>query len=79
MKATATTLLAITLVLGTAACTEREQTLHQGKTETDAPSYEGTGVSAFTAPGWKPGDRNSWAQELKVRAQRGQNEYTRVN
>ncbi|OVZ61195.1 hypothetical protein CDO44_06000 [Pigmentiphaga sp. NML080357] len=75
----AATFLAVALVLGTAACTEREQALYQGKAENGKPAYEGTGVSAFTAPGWTAGDRNSWEQELKARAQRGQNEYPRVN
>ncbi|MBX6317304.1 hypothetical protein [Pigmentiphaga sp.] len=75
----AATFLAIALVLGTAACTERDQSLYQGKVENGKPAYEGTGVQAFTAPGWTPGDRNSWEQELKTRAQRGQNDYSRVS
>ena len=75
----ATVFLAILLVPGTAACTEREQSLYQGKVQNGEPAYKGTGVSAFTAPGWTPGDRNSWEQELKTRAQQGQNEYNRVN
>jgi len=76
MKAAA--LLAVLLALGTTACTERDQSLYQGKVQNGEPAYKGTGVSAFTAPGWTPGDRNSWEQELKTRAQR-QNEYNRVN
>ena len=30
------------------------------------------------ATGWKPGDRNSWEQQLKVRTVRGQNEYAKI-
>ncbi len=33
---------------------------------------------AFSAPGWKPGDKTSWEQQLKTRTQ-SQNDYTRVN
>lgn len=75
MKATA--LLAILLALGTVGCTERDQSLYQGKVQNGEPAYKGTGVAVFTAPGWTPGDRNSWEQELKVRTQR-QNEYNRM-
>ncbi|MFJ1299167.1 hypothetical protein ACILG0_04320 [Pseudomonadota bacterium AL_CKDN230030165-1A_HGKHYDSX7] len=63
-------------VLALTACTEQPQKMQH----TDAggkPLYDGTG-SNFMASGWKPGDKNSWQQELKTRAQRGQNEYTKV-
>jgi hypothetical protein len=40
--------------------------------------YQGVGDSPFVAPGWKAGDRTSWQQELKARAQYGQNDYTRM-
>ena len=63
-------------VLALAACTEQPQKMQH----TDVggkPLYDGTG-SNFMASGWKPGDKNSWQQELKTRAQRGQNEYTKV-
>ena len=33
----------------------------------------------FTAPGWKPGDKVSWEQQLKTRTQNGQNDYAKVN
>ena len=36
------------------------------------------GGTAFTAPGWKVGDKASWQEQLKTRAQNGQNEYTRT-
>ena len=60
-----------------AACTERPQTADTGRHDT--PPFQGTGVATFTADGWKPGDRNSWEQELRTRTQRGQNEYGKVN
>jgi len=34
-------------------------------------------MTTFAAPGWKPGDQNSWEQSLKVRAQYGQNDHAR--
>lgn len=60
-----------------AACGETPQGL--GGVKQDAPPHAGTGVAAFTAPGWKPGDKNSWEQKLKTRGQYGQNEYSRSN
>lgn len=65
------------VALGLAACSEPSQELVMGK-NTGEPAFKGTG-SNFTAPGWTPGDQASWVRELKVRAQRGQNEYTRIN
>ena len=65
------------LVLGLAACTEPSQEMHSG-TNTGQPAYAGTG-SNFVAPGWTPGDKSSWTRELKLRLQRGQNEYNKVN
>jgi hypothetical protein len=64
------------LSLALAGCAEKEQ--HANGIKTDAPAFEGTNHGAFTAPGWKPGDRASWESELKVRTVRGQNEYAKV-
>ncbi len=63
-------------LLGLAACTEKPQELYQGKAEVAEPAYKGTG-SSFTAPGWTAGDKSSWEQTLKVRAEK-QNEYVRI-
>jgi hypothetical protein len=60
-----------------AACTERPQTLDSG-VKVDAQAFQGTGL-AYAVPGWKQGDKASWEQQMKVRTQNGQNEYTRVN
>ena len=58
------------------ACAEREQTA--GGIKSDMAPFQGTNHAAFTAPDWKPGDRNSWEQHMKVRTVRGQNEYVKV-
>ncbi len=57
-----------------AACGEKPQNLGQQKG--DQPAFDGP-VTAFTAPGWKPGDATSWTAEMRTRAQ-GQNEYARI-
>ena len=67
--------LAALATLALAGCTEKKQELHMSADGQQA--YRGTG-SKFVVPGWTPGDRNSWEQELKVRAQQGQNEYTKT-
>ena len=73
------TVIVLSLALATlalSACAEREQTASGIKS--DAAPYNGTNQQPFTAAGWKPGDRNSWEQELKVRTMQGQNEYAKV-
>ncbi|WP_374666723.1 hypothetical protein [Ramlibacter sp.] len=60
---------------GLAGCAEKEQTATGIKG--DAPPFAGTG-KPYVAPGWKPGDRNSWEQQLKVRTVQGQNDYAKV-
>ena len=69
-------LIAGTVVLALAACTEKPQTATGIKSDTAA--FEGTGMP-FVAAGWKPGDRNAWEQQLKTRAQQGQNDYAKAN
>ena len=66
-------LLAMAMVWLLAACTEKPQMLGQKKT-VDAPPYAGTGTP-FVDAGWTAGDKKSWEQHLKVRTQRGQNDY----
>ena len=65
-----------------AACTEKPQTNAEG-VKYDATPWSGTGTqpntaTAFTAPGWKVGDKNAWEQQIKLRSD-GQNEYTKEN
>ncbi len=69
-------LILIAALAALAGCTEKPQTLSGVKP--DAPAFQGPDT-AFTASGWKPGDKTSWEQELKTRTVNGQNEYTRVN
>jgi hypothetical protein len=69
-------LFASALVL--AACGDKPQTAAGVKSDT--ASFQGvTGPgNAYNAPGWKPGDKTAWEQQLKTRLQNGQNEYNRV-
>ena len=65
-----------------AACGERPQTNAEG-VKYDATPWTGTGKqtdtgTAFTAPGWKVGDKTAWEQQIKLRSN-GQNEYTKEN
>ena len=50
-------------------------------TKTDAAPFTGTGAApaAFVNGGWKAGDKTSWEQALRTRAQEGQNDYARTN
>lgn len=59
------------------ACGEKPQSV--GGSQRDEPAFMGTGMAAFTAPGWKPGDKTSWELGLRARMQYGQNEYSRSN
>lgn len=58
-----------------AGCADKEQTATGYKS--DAAPFNGTN-RPFVASGWKPGDRNSWEQHLKTRAQNGQNDYAKT-
>jgi predicted small secreted protein len=70
-----TILALVVLAVVLAACAEREQTANGIKS--DAAPYQGTN-RPFVATGWKPGDRNSWEQQMKVRTVQGQNDYAKV-
>jgi hypothetical protein len=70
-----TVLILSAAVLMLAACAEREQTASGIKS--DVEPFQGTDRQ-FMAKGWKPGDRNSWEQEMKVRTVQGQNEYAKA-
>ena len=74
MKAAAI-LAACALLLALAGCAEREQTASGIKSDT--ASFQGTN-RPYVAAGWKPGDRASWEQQLKVRTVQGQNDYAKV-
>jgi predicted small lipoprotein YifL len=66
----------VATVAALAACGEKPQALTT--TTADKPAYVGTG-SAFTATGWKQGDKTSWEQHLKARQQNSQNDYSKMN
>ena len=63
-------------VVALAGCGEKPQTLSGVKA--DVPAYQGAD-NKFVAPGWKPGDKTSWEQDLKTRAMNTQNEYSRIS
>jgi hypothetical protein len=67
-------LVAAAVVLS--ACGEQPQV--SGGSRYDAAPYAGVGESPFQQPGWKAGDKTSWEQQLKARAQYGMNDYSRV-
>jgi hypothetical protein len=70
--------MAMLVTLGLSACMEKPQTLG---TKTDAAPFTGTGdaPAAFVNGGWKAGDKTSWEQALRTRAQAGQNDYAKTN
>ena len=62
------------LGLALAGCGERTQTIGSGsERKADAPSWQ-SDSTAFTASGYKPGDRAAWEQQLRTRAQ-AQNDF----
>ncbi len=68
-----TALLIAAMALTLVACSEKPQTANSQKRH-DAPPYAGASL-AFNDAGWKVGDKASWESHLKVRTQRGQNDY----
>jgi len=58
------------------ACGEKPQELVGVRS--DKPAQSGTGVAAFTQPGWTAGDKASWANQLKARANYGMNDHQRA-
>lgn len=67
--------LALCTLLALAACGEKPQTV--AERGADDPSWRGY-TGGYVVGGWKPGDKASWEEQLRQRAQNGQNEYTRV-
>lgn len=61
------------LLLG--ACSEKPQTA--GTHTSDQQAWNGSVQKAFDAPGWKPGDKASWEEQIKQR-NRSQNEFVRM-
>jgi hypothetical protein len=72
-------LLLVASVCVLAACSESPQTPDRlSAAKRDAAPHTGGSAAAFTRDGWKAGDANSWAQQLKTRAQYGMNDHQRV-
>ncbi len=67
---------AVAAVAALSACGDKPQTLGSG-VKTDGAAYQGV-QNQFAAPGWKAGDKTSWEQGLKARAQNSQNEYNKI-
>jgi hypothetical protein len=67
-------LAALAALAALSACTEKPQSAHTPRNVSHP--YEGP-ATAFTAPGWKVGDAQSWQTQLQVRTQT-QNEYVRI-
>jgi hypothetical protein len=76
MKRPVLTLVGLAALMALTACSEKPQT--SAGTRRDVAAFEGV-TNSFAAPGWKAGDKKAWEQQLKTRAQNGQNEYNRVN
>jgi len=65
-------------LLALTACGEKPQEMNAAGVKQDSAPYHGVGSSQYANTGWKAGDKNSWEQQLKTRAQYGQNDYTRM-
>ena len=65
-------------VLALSACGDQPQEMNNAGVKQDGAPYQGVGQSQYAQTGWKPGDKASWEQQLKTRAQYGQNDYTRM-
>jgi outer membrane lipopolysaccharide assembly protein LptE/RlpB len=57
-------------------CGEKPQD-HAG-IRSDKPAQTGTGVAAYTDAGWTAGDKASWSNHLKARANYGMNDHQRA-
>lgn len=64
------------VALAATGCTEKPQTIGSSRVADEVP-YAGSKYP-YAAPGWTAGDEKSWREQLRVRTQRGQNEYSRM-
>lgn len=60
-----------------AGCGEKDQALSASASKPDGEPWQGA-HDEFMAKGWTPGDRVSWENHMRSRAQ-SQNEYAKVN
>ncbi|MDP2017573.1 hypothetical protein [Hydrogenophaga sp.] len=73
------TIAAAAMALGLAACGDKPQEMNGAGVKQDGAPYTGVGKSQYAQGGWSVGDKTSWEQQLKTRAQYGQNDYTRMS
>ena len=75
IRRAAVLVLVMTVLSG---CAERVQTAEAGRKKVDAAAWTTSDAAtpAFTAPGWKVGDKAAWEEQLRKRSQ-GQNDYQR--
>lgn len=78
MKRLSLSALVAVALLGLAACGEKPQEMNANGVKQDNAAFSGVGQSQYMQAGWTAGDKGSWEQQLKARAQYGQNDYTRV-
>ena len=69
---------ALVALLSLAACGDAPQEISGSGVKQDGAPYTGVGKSQYAQGGWTTGDKTSWEQQLKARAQYGQNDYVRV-
>ena len=68
-------LISVLALTGLAACGEKPQT--GGGVKSDVAPFQGAD-NKYMNSGWKAGDKTSWEQGLKARAQNTQNEYSKM-
>jgi len=76
MRSTLISAFVVTTAVTLSACGEQAQ--DKAGIRSDQPAQAGTGVAAFTEPGWKAGDHASWSNHLKARANYGMNDHQRA-
>jgi len=76
MRCTLISATVVVAALALSACGEKPQ--DKMGIRSDQPAQAGTGVAAFTAPGWTVGDKASWSNHLKARANYGMNDHQRA-
>lgn len=78
MRRLALTTAVAAALLALTACGEKPQEMNAAGVKQDSAPYQGVGSSQYANTNWKAGDKTSWEQQLKTRAQYGQNDYTRM-
>ena len=78
IKRTLTLAAVAAAVVALSACGDQPQESSGSGVKQDGAPYTGVGKSQYAQGGWTTGDKTSWEQQLKSRAQYGQNDYARV-